>query len=190
MTYVVIGCGVALALVFGTSWQAKVGARRYRDFATSAGPLDVLPRPLRSAAAWLVVVVEGVLAVALLVVVVTTFGGVVVFAGTALLLLAFTLAIGVSLRRGDRRPCQCFGAGVTPLGRGQVIRNLVLLVFAFAGLVGSADQAGGARDVAPAGALIASVAGLVAGLLITRFEDLVDLFSSPGVSDGLRRVPR
>jgi hypothetical protein len=181
LTYLLIGCSLALCLVFGTSAAGKLGNGRFGEFAAAPGPLQVLPRSLRSPAAHLVVAVEVLLTIALLVVTAVPNGrgvagmAVVAFGASTLLLLAFTGAIVVTLRRGDRRPCRCFGAGTVPLGRGHVIRNLVLLVVALAGLVAAAGQPGTAGL---AGALVAAVSGLVAGLLITRFDDLVELFGS------------
>jgi uncharacterized membrane protein YphA (DoxX/SURF4 family) len=49
------------------------------------------------------------------------------------LLLAFTALILVNLRQGRRPPCACFGAwSARPIGRGHVIRNLVLIALATA----------------------------------------------------------
>lgn len=49
----------------------------------------------------------------------------------ALLLVAFTVLIGVRISQGKRPACACFGAwSSSPIGAGHVIRNVVLLVLA------------------------------------------------------------
>ena len=107
----------------------------------------------------------------------------VAFLGGALLLGAFTVGMAISLRRGDRAPCHCFGTRAAPLGAGQVIRNLVLSLVA---VVGAATALGGPGDVGVAGVAVAAFAGLSAGLLATRLDDLLDLFTSAGDLAGHR----
>jgi hypothetical protein len=193
LTYALIGCSLALCLVFGTSAAGKLGNTRFREFAAAPGPLEVLPRSLRSTAAHIVVAVEVILTIALLaaaavatIPIGASLAGitVVAFCTSAILVLAFTGAIVVTLRSGNRRPCRCFGASTVPLGQGHVIRNLILLAIALTGLIATAGRAGAAGS---AGALVAAVSGLVAGLLITRFDDLVELF---GPTDAATTGPR
>ena len=43
------------------------------------------------------------------------------------LLIAFTGFVAVTLRRGVRTPCPCFGASDAPLGLATIARNLVLI---------------------------------------------------------------
>lgn len=48
-----------------------------------------------------------------------------------IMLVAFTILIGMRLRDGSRPPCNCFGARSTrPLGTYHLLRNLGLLVLA------------------------------------------------------------
>lgn len=179
MAYLLLACSLTLALVFGMSAASKTGRSAFGEFASSAGPLEVLPRALRRPAATATLAAEVVLTVLLLISVVAAFTtalapvAVIAYAGAAALLLAFTVAIVLTLRRGSRKPCRCFGAKATPLGPAHVVRNVLLLAVALAGLVALT----GNSEVAPAGAALAGVAGLVAGLLVTRFDDLTDLFS-------------
>lgn len=179
MVYLLLSCCLGLAFVFGLSAASKAGRRTFQDFAASAGPLEVLPKALRVPAAKAVVVAEGVITVALVVgagaALTKTLEPVAVlgFALAVLLLLAFTGAIVLTLRQGIRKACKCFGASSTPLGRAHVVRNVLLLALAVAGLAAATSVN---TTVEPAGAAMAVVAGLVAGLLITRFDDLIDLF--------------
>ncbi|TDD60289.1 methylamine utilization protein MauE [Kribbella antibiotica] len=181
MVYLLLSCCLCLAFVFGQSAVSKTGSKAFRDFAGSAGPLEILPTGLRVPAAAGVVVAEVTLTVALLV---GAFSASLRFVASAgfllavLLLLSFTAAIVVTLRRGIRKPCKCFGAATTPLGRAHVVRNVLLLAAAVAGLVAGATRP---ESVEPAGFAIAAVAGLVGGLLVTRFDDLVELFGSQAI---------
>lgn len=46
------------------------------------------------------------------------------------MLLAFTIAAAVTLRRHQRIPCHCFGLGTTPMGPLTIVRNLLLIAAA------------------------------------------------------------
>ncbi len=46
------------------------------------------------------------------------------------LLVVFTVFVAVTVRRGVRSPCPCFGGGETPLGTATIARNLVLIAAA------------------------------------------------------------
>ncbi|GAA2353326.1 hypothetical protein GCM10010170_044600 [Dactylosporangium salmoneum] len=86
------------------------------------------------------------------------------------LLGAFTIAIVSAYTREKRVPCACFGSG-SPVGPRHVVRNGILAAVALAGLL----TAGGG-PVHLAGAGIALAAGLIGGLLMITFDDLVELF--------------
>lgn len=184
MVYLLLSCCLCLAFVFGLSAASKAKRTAFRDFAGSAGPLEILPTSLRSPAAAAVVAAEVALAGALLVGAGAAFAPSLQFVATAglvlavLLLLSFTVVVVMTLRRGIRKPCKCFGATTTPLSRAHVVRNGLLLATAVAGFVAGAT---GAATAEPAGAAVAAVVGVVGGLLITRFDDLVDLFGSQAI---------
>lgn len=184
MIYLLLGCCLCLAFVFGLSAASKTRRAAFREFAESAGPLQILPTGLRSPAAVAVVAAEVALTGALLVGAGAAFTPSLRFVATAglvlavLLLLSFTTVIALTLRRGIRKPCKCFGATTTPLGRAHVVRNGLLLAAAVAGLVAGAT---GTATAEPAGAAVAAVVGVVGGLLIARFDDLVDLFGSQAI---------
>jgi hypothetical protein len=179
MNYLGLVCAIALAGVFAVSMRDKVGRERFRVFAASAGPLDVLPRRWRVRTAGVVAVAEAVTVAALtggLVLALVGAGALLLtlgFLAAATLLTAFTVAIGLMLRRGERVPCHCFGASEVPLGPAHVVRNLVLLALA---VVGPFTPAGG---YTAAGVALVVVAGAVIAALVTRFDDLVTLFGSP-----------
>jgi methylamine utilization protein MauE len=102
------------------------------------------------------------------------------FAGAAVLLAVFTVAIGLLLRRGDRRPCHCFGVTDIPLGPAHLVRNLVLLALAVTGFSVPGSE------FAVAGVALACVAGVVVAVLMVRFDDLVTLFAPPDPAGHLR----
>jgi hypothetical protein len=179
-------CAVVLAGVFAVSVREKTGRTRFRVFAAGAGPLELLARRWRTAAAVAVAAAE--------VVVVAAFAGglVLVLAGlgramlvgafvvSAALLAVFTAAIGLLLRRGEPAPCYCFGVQDAPLGPAHLVRNLVLLAFAVVGALSPA----GTYD---AGAVALAVAsGALVAVLAVRLDDLVALFSPPRPARPLR----
>ena len=179
MSYFGLACAVALAGVFAVSVRGKAGAVRFRVFVATAGPLELLPRRWRGTAAIAVVAAESAVVAAIAAGVALVLSGlgyavlVAGFAGAAALLTVFTVAIGLMLRRGDRRPCHCFGTQDLPLGPAHLVRNLVLLTLA---IVGSFAQGTGH---ALAGVALAGFAGLLVVVLIAGFDDLVALFTSP-----------
>jgi hypothetical protein len=97
------------------------------------------------------------------------------FAVAAGLLVAFTVAIAAVLRRGTGTACHCFGAAASPLGPVHLVRNGILLIIAGTGLVVGGVGLDGA---APAGLVVAGAAALVAAVVLTRLDDIVDLFSA------------
>ncbi|MGC4937313.1 MauE/DoxX family redox-associated membrane protein [Kribbella sp. DT2] len=185
MSYLFLACSVILSFVFGMSSASKLGRSAFRDFVASAGPLKILPRSLRPLASRVVVSSEIALTVVLLVgagsaaLPALVPVAVVALTAAAALLLVFTVAIVATLRRGGQQACRCFGAKATPLGPAHVVRNVLLLAVALAGLVAVIATE---PSVEPGGAVLAGVAGLVVGLLVTRFDDLTDLFGTPEIS--------
>jgi hydrogenase/urease accessory protein HupE len=98
------------------------------------------------------------------------------FVASCVLLTAYTVAIGLALRRGERTPCRCIGASADPLHALLLLRNGVLL--AICGLGFWATAAAGTAVYAVT-ALAASVAIAFFGLaLVTSFDDLVFLARS------------
>jgi len=178
MDYAGLACAVALAGVFFVSLRGKLGANRFRVFVATAGPLSLLPRKWRWTAATAATVAESATVVALVaggVMAVVGAGRAVLllgFLGAAVLLLVFTTAIGVLLRRGERAPCHCFGVRDAPLGRAQVVRNVLLLAPAVTGFL-----AAGSGGYAAPGVVLAVLAGASMAALLVLFDDLVALFS-------------
>jgi len=168
--YIEICCRLLLATVFVGALVGKVvGRASFRTFVMSLRQMAVLPASIVLPAARLSVTVEALIAVLLLVPIRWT--GAAGFLLGAGLLAVFTVAVALSLRRGNRAPCRCFGASTAPLGVRHVVRNLTLIVAALLGLAATLSE--GPLDVAPS--LVAGIMGLFLGLLATIFDDLVDL---------------
>ncbi|GAA3426122.1 hypothetical protein GCM10018953_33050 [Streptosporangium nondiastaticum] len=92
----------------------------------------------------------------------------------AALLLAFAGVLARAVRAGHDGACHCFGESARPVGRGQVIRNLVLgsAALAAAGLATRGGTAG------LEGTLVAVLAGALLAVLVVHAEDVGDLFRS------------
>jgi hypothetical protein len=113
-------------------------------------------------------------------------------AGAALLTSVLAAGVAVVMRRGTRARCACFGSGSgRPLGGVHLIRNVGLLAVIAAGLVGGIGGGFEHRRPGLAGAAVAVAAGAVAGLVLTRFDDLIALFTpiTPASTPAARTAP-
>ena len=172
MDYVAIGCGVLLAVIFAVSAVGKArSAATFTAFADSLGDMRLVGRRWRRPVAGAVIAAEAGL-VGLLAV---PGGAPFAFAAAVALLVLFATAIAVTVRRGVRAPCLCFGARTArPLDRVHVVRNLVLAGVGGLGLVAvTVPSTGG---VQPAGAALAAAAAAVVAAVVLRLDDVVDLF--------------
>ncbi|GHF35746.1 hypothetical protein GCM10018790_12110 [Kitasatospora xanthocidica] len=169
--YLLLGCRAVIAVVFAGSALTKFRARR--DFASALRVMAVLPPRLTGAATVGVPVAEA--ALALLVWVpepVSTWA----FAATGGLIALFSAVLVRLLRQGADVSCSCFGASGVPVSKAHVVRNLVLIAVAAAGL--AASTAPGPGGLGPAGvAVVLLVAGFASALIIAT-DTLVELFSA------------
>ncbi|MEV0581437.1 MauE/DoxX family redox-associated membrane protein [Nonomuraea sp. NPDC050310] len=169
MAYVLVACQVLLGVVFAVSAMTKpVG---WKAFVSSLRSLRLLPGGRGAAAAAAAVVAAEAVCV----------GAVAVwprpgFALVVLMLVAFTGAVALSLRRGIRTPCRCFGASTTPLGRVHLVRNTLLGAVALTGWGAASPQAG---TTTVAGAAVAVLAGVAGAVVLIALDDLVVLFAEP-----------
>ncbi|WP_028926300.1 MauE/DoxX family redox-associated membrane protein [Pseudonocardia acaciae] len=174
MGYVVVSCRALLALVFLAAVVSKVRSRAaFAEFAEPLRRLRLVSGSWVRPVAVAVVVAEAAVPVVLAVPATVTAG----FVLAGAVLVVFMAAITVSMRRGTAVPCPCFGsAAATPLGARHVVRNALLLAVAVAGGAGSLTGDPGA--VQPAGVLICLSAAAVLALMVVRFDDLVELYST------------
>jgi uncharacterized membrane protein YphA (DoxX/SURF4 family) len=164
----VVAAQFLIGLVFVAAVLGK--ATDYPAFVASVGDLR-----LRPAAPLAALVLAGEIGVVALLAIRPAAG----FGLAALLLAAFAVAITGALRRGDTKPCRCFGRSTTPLGRHHVWRNAFLIAVAALGALATAVPAdlATAGPAGPAVAVLAAVAGLIAGGLIVMLDDLRFLFT-------------
>ncbi|MEN3615405.1 MauE/DoxX family redox-associated membrane protein [Plantactinospora sp. ZYX-F-223] len=161
--YVEIGCRVLLGVVLLAAAVGKVSGRAaFREFARSVRDLGYRPAgPLAAA-----VVATEFTAVVLLAV--FPLAG---FLCSAVLLLAFAVAIATNLHQAGAT-CRCFGRTAEPLGRHHVWRNAFLIGCA---VVGALAPSGPVR---PAEAVVAVAAALIAAALIVMLDEVRYLFGA------------
>lgn len=169
MTYLLWTTQIALATVLAVAAASKIKSRAaLRDFTSSLGDFGI-PAPLVHPALGLAIAATE-LACAAALLGAPRIGG----SLSAALFVGFAAGIAQALGRSEPVRCRCFGAAGAVLGRGHVARNLALA--ALAGVVAARGTAPARLDAAEAA--LATLAGLGAGLLITRWDDLAFLFSA------------
>ncbi|MGW4404820.1 MauE/DoxX family redox-associated membrane protein [Nonomuraea sp. NPDC004702] len=170
MQYVDVACRLLLLTTFALALASKVTSRTaWREFVESVRAMRVA----RGAAARPVAVAAAV-AEALVVVLAAIplpWAGTAAFVLAAGLLACLTVAVVLVVRRGAAVSCRCFGASTTPMGVQHVVRNLVLLAVALLGLAGASTP----QPADLALAAVVGVFGAVAGLLMSRWDDLTAL---------------
>lgn len=165
-------CLIGVVFLF-SAWSKRPGSGRFREFSDSLAAMRLLPAPLVRPVAAVVVAAETavVLLVAPLPVRLLAAAG---LALAVLLLAGFAVSIGLVLRRGVQASCRCFGgSSAAPFRRHHIVRNVLLVAVAGAGLV--AVLAGPALTWEAL--LLAGVPAAVLGLLTTRLDDVVELFA-------------
>lgn len=168
-----------IGVVFLAATAGKVRSRTsWQEFVASLAAMRVVPARLVPAAAGVVGLAEAAVPVLLLVPPARRLGHVL----AALLLVAFSIGIAVTLGRRQRVACRCFGATGAPLGRRHLLRNGLLTTAALVGVA----AAGATGDVPLAGVAVAAVAGAVGGLLFVWFDDITDLFVAQPARPGPR----
>ncbi|MCD9194405.1 MauE/DoxX family redox-associated membrane protein [Streptomyces albireticuli] len=186
MGYLALGIRCLIGAVFLASAVSKVGGRgAFGRFVSSVRDLRLVPP--RSAAPVALCVVAAEAAVCLLLA--APGPGAVAVAGFAVagvLLGGFAAAVTLSVRRGVRTPCRCFGASTRPLGLRHVVRNLALTAAASAGAA-AVLVSGAVRPDAPGGVVVAVTGGLLLGGLVVTLDDILDLFRPVGPAPGLAR---
>lgn len=176
------GCAAVLATTFAVSAASKIAD--HAAFArTVTSALGVRDRPARLLAT-AVVAAEVLTAVLLLVGLWLRPAGLTGFVAAAVLLVAFTAVLAAMIRRGAAEPCRCFGqASSRPPGRGDLVRNAVLLTVAVAGavLVAAAAEL---RSLASAGVVAGALGGVAVAVMLINLDELTWLFSPSQAGSG------
>ena len=167
MTYVMWGGRVALATVFAIAAISKLKSRG--AFAELVASLPAFGVPERASLGAAIVALELSSAAALIFA--PQLGG----ALAAIVLVGFSLGIARALRAPEPVACRCFGASRTPVARGHLVRNAVLA----AGAVTLAIRAGVRAPAHTLEVAIATAVALGLGVLVTRWDDLAFIFSTP-----------
>ncbi|GIJ59601.1 methylamine utilization protein MauE [Virgisporangium aurantiacum] len=165
-------CLIGVVFLF-SAWGKRPGAGRFRQFSDSLAAMRVLPTRFVRPVATVVVGAETAVVLLLLPQPLRPLA-VAGFALAIVLLLGFAVSIGLVLRRGVQASCRCFGgSGAAPFRRHHIVRNLVLVTAAGAGLVAAlAEPAITWEAVALGGG-----PAVVLALLTTRLDDVVELFA-------------
>lgn len=172
MNYLDCATRVALGTVFLVAAAGKARPVTFRAFVASLDAVRPLRRRLGRAAAGAVVAVEALIVVALIVPVAVVAGYLLAVAA----LSTFTVVAVAAMGRGERLRCRCFGADAGPIGRTQVVRNILLAAAGLGGLAAHVT-AGAAPGVNTAGLVLAVAVGLAAGGIAVHLDDLVYLFT-------------
>lgn len=177
MAYLLVGCQALLLAIFALSVLGKIRSRAaWSAFVRSVRELRLVPVTRVRAVAVGTVAGEG--AVLLLLAVPFTAPAGLILA--AMLLGVFTLTIMITIRRGVRAVCRCFGGSSTlPLGTRHVVRNAVLITAVVLATVGIAADTAAPH---PGGVAVAAAAGLIAAVILIFFDEIVELFASPPVA--------
>lgn len=174
MVALAFGCRFLIGVVFGVSAVSKLRTRsQFHAFLRSLQRMKVVPGPLERASAVTVAAAE--VAIVLLMAFPAKATGIMGFVVALGLLAVFTAAIVSVIARKIDTTCRCFGKSDTPLGRQHVVRNLMLMVMAGAGLAGEITG----TSAEPGLLAVAAIAGLLFGGMVTMFDDLVALFRDP-----------
>ncbi|MEU8258102.1 MauE/DoxX family redox-associated membrane protein [Micromonospora inaquosa] len=173
LLYVSHICREAVAFVFVLSVLGKIRSRAaFARFRRAARLLSGLPEKWSDVVAWLVVVAE----MAVVAGSVTASTAAWAFAGAMALLCAFTWGLSRSPASAMASGCGCFGP-VASTRRTAIMRNVVLLVVAVAGIGSTAAVRFEAANWAAV--LVCTVAAAALAAFLVRLEDFVSLFTTP-----------
>ena len=160
-------CTVLLAVVFAIAAFGKVrSASALAAFRDGLAQFGVAPSRIRRSVAGAVIAAEVGVVVLL---------GVAPRAGFLLaiaLLVVFSAGIANALRRGVAVACRCFGSSASPIGPEHLVRNALLVAVGVLGAAGRAPSH-------PALEAVTAVLGALAGVLVTRWDDLVYIARGP-----------
>jgi hypothetical protein len=165
-------CLIGVVFLF-SAWSKRPGSGRFTQFSDSLAAMRLLPARFVVPVATVVVCAETAVVLLLMPQPLRPLA-VAGFALAIVLLLGFAVSIGLVLRRGVQASCRCFGgSGAAPFRRHHIIRNLVLVVAAGAGLVAALAEPAITWEAVTLG----GVPAVVLALLTTRLDDVVELFA-------------
>ncbi len=164
-----LACRFTVGTVFAASFITKVrGRAAWLSFQSWLGRLPLPYVRLRGTS--VAVAAAEAVAVVLVIIPATATAGLAV---ATVLSATLTAGLYMSLIRGSREPCHCFGSSSDPLSWQHVARNVLLLTVALAGTVCS--LASSAANPAQAAAM-AALGGIALALCLMFFTDIMALF--------------
>jgi uncharacterized membrane protein YphA (DoxX/SURF4 family) len=169
MAYSLVGIRCLLVVVFVAAVVGKVRDRRSFT-AFRASIRDILPAFAVAAEGMAAAVVAAEVGVCVLLLLPTKHPWGCALAGV--LLTGFCAVITAALARGTVATCACFGASVTRLSLRHLVRNGLLALAAVAGATMPAP-----RHLSAPGIALAALAGLTAGAIVVRLDDIIALFT-------------
>ncbi|WP_397540887.1 MauE/DoxX family redox-associated membrane protein [Salinispora vitiensis] len=174
MLYVELACRLSLAGVLLLASFAKARTLSESRYMVAVVLKDVLrfqSQYLARSGIFLVIVAEGGSGILLVIP-----GPLIPFGYLAAIVMLgiFTGLAVVSVRKGDKIPCACFGGNVTALSLRHVSRNTSLLALGIAGLLMHFQLA--YQSLALAGIVISVGVACLITLLAVHFDDIVEIF--------------
>jgi hypothetical protein len=175
-----------LWIVFAVAASSKVrSAAARRAFSASLRATGLVATRLAGPVAIAIGVAESVIVLGLGWAVVATLAplpggyhiGFATLPATALVLAVLSSGVAWALRRGTNAHCACFGAAARPLRGLHLVRNGVLLLVAASAFVLHVTTRG--DEVESIGAVLGMTCGAIAGAVLIRLDDVVDLFIPP-----------
>ncbi|MEO3748741.1 MauE/DoxX family redox-associated membrane protein [Plantactinospora sp. B5E13] len=170
--YLVLVARFLVGAVLAVSIATKVGGRTaFPDFLGWLRELTVVPhRYVRTVG--VAMLTTETAALVLLVPTATSVAGLTLAAVT---IAGFAGSIAWLSRRGVSVPCRCFGVSTRPMGRAEVIRNVLLSLLAGAAAV--AAPAARQPELAQPETLLAALFGGAVALFVIRLDDVLELFA-------------
>lgn len=171
MSALLLFCRIVLAVTF--AWSAAGKLRDMPAFRAAITSFELLPARWSAALAW--AVLAGELAVVGLLVI----GWPVLLAGFALaagLLLVFSIALGLVLRRSRTVSCHCFGPAEQPVSWYDLVRNALLIG---CGLVGGWSSDAALRSLSGDELALLLLMALGFVVLVTHVGDIVETLRQP-----------
>ncbi len=172
IAHVLVLARLLVGITFVLSFVAKL--RDVQSFRNAVEDFQVVPRRLVAPTAVAVLAVEATVAASMLTTGWALATGFVLAVG---MLAAFSLAIGLVLRRRLEVSCNCFGSPTTKVSAVDLVRNGTFALFAVVGLW-AMTAAGGTGVPAQDIALTAPIAAVVVALLVN-LNDVVQTLIRP-----------
>ncbi len=166
-----IFCRLTIGLTF--AWAVFGKLRDLSAFREAVVDFRVLPPALSSIAAWVSLLAECAIILMLGIGNTLLFPGLLLAAG---LLLLFSIALGLVLRRNRQVSCNCFGVTQQRVSPYDVARNLLLIVCS---LVGVWTSLNAVQPVAASDLILLGLMALCLLILVTNLADVVETLRQP-----------